>query len=290
MKAHPRKDRGAIGARGKENVPQMSDVKTEDDEEEGKKDVESQVFRRRKDCNIEKKSKYSDSTLPVSSEMTRNKVIDMTGAEQRILSGYHAGRNQQCLDETVVTSGKKSKINFALPELQQNLNLLVDTCEQDIIQNDSQMKYLNDRVVTLEAVKKNLSKIMNQYVQRRNALKNILTILEELSTKTNEMSLQEIAQAFKNLQKNYYEYHKNELCELTSSFVTHKIKNCLLSWNPLKRPKETIKLFKQWKDILENGIGTTTQIQTMRPYDQLVWNAWMPSVRGAIQYVYKLYL
>jgi tuftelin-interacting protein 11 len=69
------------------------------------------------------------------------KVIDMTGKEQRVMTGYQAIAGQQRPDEDGGPSNRalaalqqKRKANFELPELVHNLNLLVDLCEQDIIQ------------------------------------------------------------------------------------------------------------------------------------------------------------
>jgi tuftelin-interacting protein 11 len=62
--------------------------------------------------------------------LSKVKVIDMTGPQQRVLSGYHAIAGQQRpADEWELRKDKKF-VNFALPELQHNLNLLMDMCEQ----------------------------------------------------------------------------------------------------------------------------------------------------------------
>jgi len=299
VKIHFRKGRGAIGAYGPEKVPKMPEkIKNEDGEDI--KEPKSKVSQWRKDDNSNKKKvryyyKSVDQVLEdgklnrklsMSSDISRVKVIDMTGPEQRILSGYHAiAGGQQYPDEIVTMSDKKSKMNFALPELQHNLNLLVDMCEQDIIQNHRRMRHLNDIMVALETEKKNLSKVVNQHEQLIDTLENVLMIVDKLINETNELSLQETTEAFKNLQGNYYEEYKMyELGELASSFVAPKMKDCLLSWNPLLQPKQPIKLFEQWKCVLESGTSNITfQTQTMHPYDQLVWNAWMPSIRGAVQ-------
>jgi hypothetical protein len=64
------------------------------------------------------------------SHLSKVKVIDMTGPQQRVLSGYHAIAGQQRpADEWELRKDKKF-VNFALPELQHNLNLLMDMCEQ----------------------------------------------------------------------------------------------------------------------------------------------------------------
>lgn len=64
------------------------------------------------------------------SELSKVKVIDMTGPEQRVLSGYHAISSiQRPSDQWEIRKDKKF-VNFELPELQHNLNLLVDMCEE----------------------------------------------------------------------------------------------------------------------------------------------------------------
>jgi hypothetical protein len=66
----------------------------------------------------------------ICSHLSKVKVIDMTGPQQRVLSGYHAIAGQQRpADEWELRKDKKF-VNFALPELQHNLNLLMDMCEQ----------------------------------------------------------------------------------------------------------------------------------------------------------------
>lgn len=299
VEAHFRKGRGAIGAYGPEKGPKMVEKRKE--EAEDAKDSKSKVSQWRKgdSINNKKKVKYSyrsvdqvledgklkpNRKLPLSSEMSRVKVIDMTGPEQRILSGYHAiASGQQYPDETIPSVNKKDKINFSLPELQHNLNLLVDMCEQDIIQNDRRTRHLSDRVIALEAEKRNLSKVVDQHGQLIDTLENVLAVVDRLMDETSDITLQDTADVFKSLQDKYYEEYKMyELGDLATSFVGPKIKDSLVSWNPLMQPKQPIKLFEQWKEILETGTSPL-QTRTIQPYDQLVWNAWMPSIRGAVQ-------
>ncbi|KAL2729259.1 tuftelin-interacting protein 11 isoform X2 [Vespula squamosa] len=299
VEAHFRKGRGAIGAYGPEKGPKVVEKRKEEAEEV--KDSKPKVSQWRKGDTIsnKKKVKYSyrsvdqvledgklkpNRKLPLSSEMSRVKVIDMTGPEQRILSGYHAiASGQQYPDETIPSVNKKDKINFSLPELQHNLNLLVDMCEQDIIQNDRRTRHLSDRVIALEAEKRNLSKVVDQHGQLIDTLENVLAVVDRLMDETSEITLQDTADVFKSLQDKYYEEYKMyELGDLATSFVGPKIKDSLFSWNPLMQPKQPIKLFEQWKEILETGTSPL-QTRTIQPYDQLVWNAWMPSIRGAVQ-------
>lgn len=67
------------------------------------------------------------------SELSRVKVIDMTGPEQRILSGYHAISGvKKPIDQWELRKDKKFS-NFDVPELLHNLNLLVEIAEQVLI-------------------------------------------------------------------------------------------------------------------------------------------------------------
>lgn len=56
----------------------------------------------------------------------------MTGPQQRVLSGYHAlsGLKAPPGVEHFEDVVHKKCSNFALPEIQHNLDLLVDMCEQ----------------------------------------------------------------------------------------------------------------------------------------------------------------
>lgn len=66
----------------------------------------------------------------IFSELSRVKVIDMTGPEQRVLSGYHAISGvKKPIDQWELRKDKKFS-NFDLPELLHNLNLLVEIAEQ----------------------------------------------------------------------------------------------------------------------------------------------------------------
>lgn len=299
VEAHLRKGRGAIGAYGPEKLAKVPEKKKDEPSDESKEQKSKVSHWRKGDVGNKKKIKYSyrsvdqvledgklrmNRKIPMSSEISRVKVIDMTGPEQRVLSGYHAiGSGQQRPDETVLITDKKSRTNFSLPELQHNLNLLVDMCEQDIIQNNRRNGTLGDRLIALEGEKTRTSKVVEHQKKLIDTLDDVLRIVDQLMNESNELNLTQTAEAFKSLQEKYHEEYKlYELSELAISLVCPKIKESLVAWNPLMQPTQSIELFKQWKEILEIG-KTTLQSSSLQPYDQLVWNAWMPSIRGAVQ-------
>lgn len=80
------------------------------------------------------KEGYQSNTFFLFSELSKVKVIDMTGPQQRILSGYHAlsGLKAPPGVEHFEDVVHKKCSNFALPEIQHNLDVLVNMCEQVI--------------------------------------------------------------------------------------------------------------------------------------------------------------
>jgi tuftelin-interacting protein 11 len=81
------------------------------------------------------------------------KVIDMTGKEQRILSGYHAiGAQKMLPDDDVDADAAKSRnvVNFDLPELRHNIDMLLDRFEEDLIAADRKLKHNTNQVEVLQ--------------------------------------------------------------------------------------------------------------------------------------------
>ncbi len=75
--------------------------------------------------------------VKMQSELSKVKVIDMTGKEQRVMSGYHAlsQKHDKPDDEDTVYSQTQEKRAFDMPELLHNLDLLVEMAEDEIMQN-----------------------------------------------------------------------------------------------------------------------------------------------------------
>ncbi|CAH1395223.1 unnamed protein product [Nezara viridula] len=297
IEANLRKGRGAIGAYGPEKAQKIADIKPEAKSESKDGDKISQW--RKSGDSKPKKTKYVYKSIedvldqnyqPVRkrefNELSKVKVIDMTGPEQRVLSGYHAiSGTQKPSDEWEIRKEKEFK-NFQLPELQHNLNLLVDMCEQDIVTSDRALRYNEDRVVSLENEVVNLQKVTLQEETVISGLQHILDVLERLTSTEANLNLDEIAAAYEELQeKQMTDYMIYDLASLAPSLVRPLLKTELASWDPLSEPHKPIPILQRWKKIFERtqSAGPLAAAPTLLdPYHRLLWDAWMPCIRIAV--------
>ncbi|XP_076274624.1 septin interacting protein 1 [Rhynchophorus ferrugineus] len=305
VEAYLRKGRGAIGAYGPEKpasipTPQerLGRIKQEEDSElKGpskwkRSDIaakKSRYYYRSVDDVIEKGKRpggYRNSGI--SSELAKVKVIDMTGPQQRVLSGYHAlsGLKAPPGVEHFEDVVHKKCQNFALPEIQHNLDILVDMCEQDIINIDRTSRHNEDK---LTALKQEKISVKNELVKEDkivDSLKNVLNVVDKLMDPSQDYSLGQIMEIFKGLLKNHYEeYCRYELSELAPGLVGPLLTSALANWNPLQQPKQYIEFYREWMEILEEPRhrGTLEGNKVgIQPYDSLIWHTWVPVVRTCV--------
>ncbi|VEN36157.1 unnamed protein product [Callosobruchus maculatus] len=304
VEAQLRKGRGAIGAYGPEKAAKIASIQEDDfkidtegsNKQKGeskwkKNDVnkKTRYYYRSVDDVIEKgKRPGAYRNMGNSSELAKVKVIDMTGPQQRVLSGYHALSGLKPPDgsehyEDVV---RKTCSNFTLPEIQHNLDLLVDMCEQDIIRIDRNSRMNEDRIIALKHEEKSLKETIKQEERVIENMKHVTEIVDKLMDPTQGYSLGQIAETFAELQETYSEeYNRFQLGELAPGLIGTLLTSALVSWNPLTHPGQYTEIFAQWKELLADDTsghqlqGNNSGIQ---PYDSLIWHTWMPVMRNCI--------
>jgi len=313
VEAFLRKGKGAIGRYGPEGSrPKVNKADSEDEEEQefkaklkqwktvgevgGKKRQAEYVYKSVEEVLEEgkfrkiKKDDARTSTL---------KVIDMTGREERVLTGYQSISGQQRPEEDGVSKKPfnalqaKGKVNFELPELIHNLNLLVDMCEQDIISSDRKMAHHKDRVSVLESEGEKLSVLVEKEKEQIESLEQIIAVIDRLEQKFVDGSLDmELAlKAFRKLKDEFSkEFQEFELQYVASTIVVPLVAKSMERWIALAGKNESIPhltVFTQWKDILDDEanqyISQPGPDKAMPAYHTLVWEAWIPVVRLAIQ-------
>ncbi|XP_055888193.1 tuftelin-interacting protein 11-like [Biomphalaria glabrata] len=197
VEAVKRKGRGAVGIHGKERSERsLQDYPVKDEEEEEKKEFQKQLSQWKKQPVEGKKQKpkyvyktaqevlesgSKRSSKPAAMVNQKVKIIDMTGPEQRILSGYHAiGKNHDKPDEAEDLVNQEPVVKqraFSMPELMHNLNLLVDMAEEDIIHNDRKLQYERDRIVNVQHEKERLEMVVNQEEKQLQRLQMVMNLV-----------------------------------------------------------------------------------------------------------------
>lgn len=286
VEATLRKGKGAIGAYGPEKpAHKIADTVTANvDELELKQKREAKQWRRG-----EKKVKYVYKSLEeVQKEGAtfvdrqtgpKVKVIDMTGPEQRVLSGYHQ-LAQHRPDEESTTKGPQG--NFSLPELEDNLDILIETCENDIKRNTSRIECEKNRITNLRFEQERLIQEQDEGQSVRDTLKKLHEALRELedgcgSNAVRALSVGEVCMIFRRLVEEFEgEFNQFELFDLAPLVIFPLMKDFLSAWQPLERPNHGVEVFRQWKNILERPHRPRNAPDY---FYNLMWEVWCPPVR-----------
>ncbi|CAB4018567.1 tuftelin-interacting 11-like, partial [Paramuricea clavata] len=305
VEAFKRGGRGALSYYGpeKHTKKQEAQLPEEDVEEE---DFRQQLSQWRK-SDVKGKPKYVYKTVdevkesgkskrPGLSLSTSNiKVVDMTGREAKILTGYgfFATQHANPEDETTVLSQVKDDRAFSLPELEYNLNLLLDLSESEIVQVDKQLRHERDLIVNLKYEEERLGKEIEQEENDMKQLVDVMAIIEKCRQQStgasNEsLSLQDCEVLFEKLQNEFADLYKMyELVTMAVPLVFPKIKEHLEIWNPLQNPSYGLEVAKRWKKLLEGdkpnsftlSTGPSLDPNSMDTYERLIWEVWMPVFR-----------
>lgn len=184
-----------------------------------------------------------------SGHLTVSKVIDMTGREQKVYYSYSQISHKHSVPDDGVpllaqlppTAGKEAKApGFALPELQHNLQLLIERTEQEIIQSDRQLQYERDMVVSLSHELEKTAEVLAHEERVISNLSKVLALVEECERRmqphgTDPLTLDECARIFETLQDKYYEeYRLADRADLAVAIVYPLVKDYFKDWHPLE--------------------------------------------------------
>ncbi|CAF3977300.1 unnamed protein product, partial [Rotaria sp. Silwood2] len=161
------------------------------------------------------------------SEQTREKIIDMTGREQRVLQNYDSITAKQYDNEQV----------FSLNELTHNLDLVIDACEESMIRSHRRRKFDEDTTVALKYDLNYTQQMMSDEetsINRINILLNMINQCEQCVNQVKNISdLFFLHRIFEELRKNYEkEYKKYRLWDLAVPVLQSPLKqHRALNWN-----------------------------------------------------------
>lgn len=300
VEANKRKGKGAIGFYGSERSERsLKDFPVNDSDEEDKKKYEEQLHHWRKSSD-NKKVKYlyksaedvikegrnKKVSLIDHSHISKTKVIDMTGPETRVLSSYHAITGQKSLVDSYEESRKKKYEKFDIPELINNIQILLEMSEEEIIKTARKKEQHSNRLVHIDHEKEKLDIIITREDKELNTLDSALLLLEKLETRHLDkgLTLDEAGHIFGTLHENYREiYIGYELSYLGPHYLTALFKEVLSTWNPLANPTQHQHLYRFWQRLLEGTAScNNSSEQPMDPYHQLLYDSWFSFVRSAI--------
>ncbi|BFF93517.1 septin-interacting protein 1 [Drosophila madeirensis] len=307
VQAHVRKGRGAIGAYGPETAASIGGkaqaIKVDEDVREAK-EFKEQMNKWRKGGVAEPQEKSGKryyyksveeviakgkkSTHLLSEKLSKQlgnvPVIDMTGPEKRVLSGYHAlGQTKITPEETLYdaeASGAAVPV-FALPELTHNLQLLVSQCEQQIIAIDKSERESESQQTALQCEYKKLEEIVHLERNHISTLEAVLVRVERLSEDP-DITLHAAEQLFLQLLEDYAaEFKEFGLADLAAGVIAPLVKRELVSWQPLEAPTQPLQLIKKWRGMLQREEPAEQQPRNVfDPYSSLIWAGVMPSFRA----------
>ncbi|KAL8186800.1 UNVERIFIED_CONTAM: Tuftelin-interacting protein 11 [Gekko kuhli] len=296
IEAKQRKGKGTVGAYGSERTSQsLQGFPVADSEEEAEEGFQKDLSRWRKDPRGGKrKPKYAYKTAEElkangragqqlsapQKELAQVKVIDMTGREPKVYHSYSQKRN--ILDEKPQA--------FAQPEMEHNLQLLMDLTEQEIIQNDRQLQHERDMVANLTHEIEKMEEVLAREEMEVRNLGKVLEMVEECERRMqpgcdHPLTLAECTKVFETLQDKYYEeYQMSNHVDLAAAIVFPLVKDYFKNWDPLKDCTYGTGILSQWKSLLENDqlLSHGGQDPSSDAFHRLVWETWMPYVRNIV--------
>lgn len=315
IEAKQRKGKGAVGAYGSERTTQsLQDFPVVDSEEEAEEEFQKELSQWRKDpSGSKKKPKYSYKTVEElkakgrvskklsapQKEISQVKVIDMTGREQKVYYSYSQISHKHSVPDEGLplqaqpppVPGKEAKApGFAQPELEHNLQLLIELTEQEIIQNDRQLQYERDMVVNLSHELDKMAEVLEHEERAIANLSKVLELVEQCARRlqpacSNPLTLDECARVFQTLQDKYYEeYRMSDRVDLAVAIVYPLMKDYFKDWDPLKDCTYGTEIISKWKSLLENDqlLSHGGQDLSADAFHRLIWEVWMPFVRNIV--------
>ncbi|VDK67133.1 unnamed protein product [Litomosoides sigmodontis] len=297
-----RPGRAAVGAYGRESKgPNFGEAagETQKRVESGKDDEKLEEPMRRgnwKKTGSNKSVKYQYKTIdeviaeggPLKQRLNSGssgvKVIDMTGKEQKVYSGYDA----YAAKTRAVAEAQVERLAFDVPELMHNLNLLISETEETIRHNDRQMRFLRDQTAALENDIVQIQAALWKEREEQRRIEELNDLLERFSSKSDEgiITLDECRELFQKMQTKYFEeYRLFKLEEIAISSVLPLVQQYFLTWDALDNEQMNygIALMSEWKKILEveqrNIFSATKSLENLSPFERLLWDGWMPVIR-----------
>ena len=198
----------------------------------------------------------------------KTKVINMTGPEYQEFDS---------LEEYVQKSGHRRREVDFLPELVQNLDLLVENAENSIVKLDRQMDYDSDMLVQLKHERTELEMKQSNSSQKLSHISKLLRTLEMIEQRSLSgiIDLEMCEQWFRDLLADFpVEYTQMRVCLLARPIVFPLIQKEISAWDPIRSPSDekVCALFETWRELLEVEPVPSPGLTV---YEQLLLDVWL---------------
>ncbi|KAF1765251.1 hypothetical protein GCK72_005203 [Caenorhabditis remanei] len=307
-----RKGRGAVGAYGKEatgpkfgesaaeaqkRLAQGGATRTEGDEQEKtgikikggwkKSQKVKTTYRTIEDVLEDGMSASRPSSNQQSQQYSNIKVIDMTGKQQKVYSGYDSFSMKTRSEYDTVDEEERTV--FDVPELLHNLNLLVDLTEEGIRRSNQQLIAVKDQTTALEYDLVQIENSLTTEEEQAKHMKDVFELIDGFSSNRSP-TMSECQALFRRLRSEFpHEYELYSLETVAIPIVLPLIQRHFADWKPLQDKSYGCDLISEWRDILDdskNGRKTTfghnkTKGDDIRAFDRIVWDGILPSIRRA---------
>ncbi|CAL1714173.1 unnamed protein product [Somion occarium] len=227
-------------------------------------------------------------------------IIDATGATPREIAS---------LAEVSIASWTPTAEPMRLPELRHNLRLITEACKNDLDGLAREARALEERKKWVRNEDQRLRKQVEEEAELISSLQQVHLVVDDINTQakeassTYEPSLEPFSASFDKLVGHYpKEFDRYRLDEIVIAAIAPVVRRMLAQWKPLEEPAEFTAKFRLWRKALKMSVpdesqhdqvqvyGSSTVITTsaplvekpMTPYESLIWNAWLPKVRSAI--------
>ncbi|MBA0832746.1 hypothetical protein Goarm_017114 [Gossypium armourianum] len=179
------------------------------------------------------------------------KVIDMRGPQVRVLTNL----------ENLDAEEKARENDVPMPELQHNLKLIVDLAELDIQKIDRDLRNEKETALSLQKEKEKLEIEGSHQKQHLANMEQIVSVLGQIEEENSsgKLTLESLANSFRDLQKNYADDYK---------LVGILLRIQLTGWRG-----------SAWKDLLQIEGSYDIWEDATTPYCQLISEVVLPAVR-----------
>ena len=201
----------------------------------------------------------------------------MTGRHPRVLSGYSA------LAARKTTEPDRLQLNESAP----NLDALVHCWKRGIIQNAEELSRHQDEISALEGEIKTMSSVVIREEKQIECLSSAPQLLEQMEVrrKTDQLDVDYLLEQFRHLERNH-DFIKYDMANVAVTYLVPLVKSRLATtWRPFEcgdsSDENCRRMLLPWRCLLETLPGHAKE-NVLEPYDGLVWNSWMPALRGLI--------